>query len=106
MKSSDAVIESALPSGLSLGAETHTRILAICTLDVMAWKLLLPWFRALQEAGYEVHIACARGSWFEQLAAKGFHMHDVPLRRRLNPLVHIRPLWTLYRLIQRERYEL
>jgi glycosyltransferase involved in cell wall biosynthesis len=82
------------------------RILAICTLDVMAWKLLLPWFRALREAGYEVHIACARTNWFERLAADGFHMHDVPLRRRMNPLVHIRPLWALHRLIRRERFAL
>jgi lipopolysaccharide/colanic/teichoic acid biosynthesis glycosyltransferase len=72
----------------------------------MAWKLLLPWFRALREAGYEVHIACARTSWFERLTADGFHMHDVPLRRRMNPLVHIRPLWALYRLIRRERFVL
>jgi lipopolysaccharide/colanic/teichoic acid biosynthesis glycosyltransferase len=70
----------------------------------MAWKLLLPWFRALLEAGYEVHIACARTHWFERLAADGFHLHDVPLRRRMNPLVHIAPLWALYRLIRRYRF--
>jgi lipopolysaccharide/colanic/teichoic acid biosynthesis glycosyltransferase len=72
----------------------------------MAWKLLLPWFRALREAGYEVHIACAKTNWFERLAADGFHLHDVPLRRRMNPLVHIRPLWALYHLIRRERFAL
>lgn len=82
------------------------RILAVCALDVTAWKLLRPWFRALLEAGYEVHIACAKTEWFEQLAADGFHMHDVPIRRRMNPLVHIAPLWALYQLIRRERFEL
>jgi len=80
------------------------KILAIAAVDVMAWKLLLPWFRALREAGYEVHIACARTNWFEQLAADGFHLHDVRLRRRMNPLAHIAPLWSLYRLIRRERF--
>jgi len=49
------------------GQATHPRILAICTLDVMAWKLLRPWFRALVGAGYEVHIACAKTQWFNQL---------------------------------------
>jgi lipopolysaccharide/colanic/teichoic acid biosynthesis glycosyltransferase len=107
MKSAAGLIKFALPARLSLrGPETHPRILAICTLDVMAWKILLPWFRALQEAGYEVHIACARGDRFEQLAAKGFHLHDVPLRRRMNPLLHIRPLWALYRLVRRESFAL
>jgi len=85
---------------------TGPRILAVCALDVMAWKLLLPWFRALFEAGYEVHIACARTNWFEQLVEDGFHMHDVPIRRRMNPLVHIAPLWALYQLMRRERFVL
>jgi len=85
---------------------TPHRILAICTLDVMAWKLLLPWFLGLLDAGYEVHIACARSTWFEQLAAYGFHMHNVPLRRRMNPLVHILPLWVLYRLMRQKRFHL
>jgi len=85
-------------------ARAQPRILAICTLDVMAWHLLRPWLRALREAGYEVHVACARTNWFERLAVDGFRMHDVPLRRRMNPLVHIQPLWALYRLVRRERF--
>lgn len=81
-----------------------TRVLAICTVDVMAWKLLRPWFHALVDAGYEVHIACSRENWFHLLAAEGFHMHAVPLRRKVNPFVHIAPLWELFRLIRRERF--
>ncbi|NDJ14203.1 MAG: glycosyltransferase family 1 protein [Acidobacteriia bacterium] len=82
------------------------RLLAVCTVDVMAWKLLRPWFRALADAGYEVHIACSRENWFDHLAADGFHMHEVRLRRRVNPFVHIAPLWELFRLIRRERFVL
>jgi len=105
MKPVHTVIESAPQSRLSQdGQGSHPRVLAICTLDLMAWKLLLPWLRGLREAGYEVHIACARANYFEQLAADGFLMHDVPLRRRMNPFVHIVPLWALYRLIRRERF--
>jgi glycosyltransferase involved in cell wall biosynthesis len=105
MKPASVVAESEVPARLSLyGEETRPRILAVCTLDVMAWKLLRPWFRALLDAGYEVHIACARTNWFGQLGADGFHMHEVPLRRRMNPLVHIAPLWELYWLIRRGRF--
>jgi lipopolysaccharide/colanic/teichoic acid biosynthesis glycosyltransferase len=70
----------------------------------MAWNLLRPWLGALVDAGYEVHIACSRTEWFEQLAACGYRMHEVRLRRRLNPLVHIAPMWALYRLMRRERF--
>jgi lipopolysaccharide/colanic/teichoic acid biosynthesis glycosyltransferase len=88
------------------GHRDRGRILAVCTLDVMAWKLLRPWFRALVESGYDLHIGCSRTEWFEKLEAEGFHMHEVPLRRRLNPLVHIAPLWALYKLVRRERFVL
>ena len=87
-------------------ATPPVRLLAVCTVDVMAWKLLRPWFRALADAGYEVHIACSRENWFDHLAADGFQMHEVPLRRRVNPFVHIAPLWELFRLIRRERFVL
>jgi glycosyltransferase involved in cell wall biosynthesis len=91
----------------AVGAATPpVRLLAVCTVDVMAWKLLRPWFRALANAGYEVHIACSKGDWFHHLAADGFHMHEVPLRRRVNPFVHFAPLWALFRLIRRERFVL
>ena len=86
--------------------EGRARVLAICTVDVMAWKLLRPWLGALADARHEVHIACSSAQWFDQLAADGFHMHEVPLRRRLNPLAHIAPLWALYRLIRRGRFTL
>jgi lipopolysaccharide/colanic/teichoic acid biosynthesis glycosyltransferase/glycosyltransferase involved in cell wall biosynthesis len=68
--------------------------------------LLRPWILAQREAGYEVHIACARTNWFELLAADGFCLHEIPFRRRLNPFVNIIPLMMLYRLIRSERFAL
>ena len=67
--------------------EGRARVLAICTVDVMAWKLLRPCSGPLPMT-YEVHIACSSTQWFDQLAADGFHMHEVPLRRRLTPRAH------------------
>ncbi|MBI3698436.1 MAG: glycosyltransferase, partial [Acidobacteria bacterium] len=67
----------------------------------MPWVLLWPWLCALRDAGYEVHIACSRGKYFDQLAAAGMHMHPVALRRSFNPFVHFRPFVQLYRLIRR-----
>ena len=95
---SDASLSPAIdPGAANIGAATTpVRLLGVCTVDVMAWKLLRPWFRALADAGYEVHLACSKGDWFQHLAADGFHMHEVPLRRRVNPFVHIAPLWELF----------
>jgi glycosyltransferase involved in cell wall biosynthesis len=80
------------------------RILAVATVDVTPWVLLKPWFQALRASNYEVHIACAPGPYCERLAAEGFQMHAVSLRRSFNPFVHIRPLFQLYRLVRQGGY--
>ncbi|MGA2133256.1 MAG: glycosyltransferase family 4 protein [Bryobacteraceae bacterium] len=82
------------------------RILAITTVDVMPWILLKPWLHALQRAGYDVHIACARGEYYEGLAAEGFAMHEVALRRSMNPLHHWLPAIQLFRLIRQGGFQI
>jgi len=81
-----------------------TRVLAVATVDITPWVLLKPWLQALRAGGYEVHVACAPGPYCERLAAEGFHMHAASLRRSFNPLLHIRPLFQLYRLVRKGGY--
>ncbi len=82
------------------------RILIVTTLDLMAWVLLRPWLAALLGAGYEVHLACSRGPYWERLAGVGLRLHDVGLRRSFNPFAHLAPLLALYRLIRAHRFGL
>jgi len=89
----------------SLGlSDSTTRVLAVATVDATPWGLLRPWLHALRASGYDVHIACAPGDYCGRLAAEGFHMHPVSLRRRFNPFVHIRPLFQLYKLVRQGRF--
>ncbi len=81
------------------------RVLAITTVDVMAWGLLRPWLQALRIAGYEVHIACSRSRYFDGLAREGFVMHEVALRRRFNPFFHLRPAIQLFRLVRGGKFD-
>jgi glycosyltransferase involved in cell wall biosynthesis len=81
------------------------RVLCLTTVDVMAWGLLRPWLWALQRAGYDVHIACSRGQYFERLAAEGFEMHEVALRRTFNATAHVRPLFQIWRLLRKGRFD-
>jgi glycosyltransferase involved in cell wall biosynthesis len=80
------------------------RVLVVTTVDVMPWILLKPWLQALRATGWEVHIACSRGAYFELLASEGFLMHDVALRRSFNPLTHVRPLFQLARLLRQGNF--
>src|SRR6185503_4802806 len=96
----------AMTSDSPASGKSKQRLLAIVTVDVMAWKLLRPWLHALRDDGYDLHLACSDSGWVEHLIADGFRVHKVPLRRKVNPFVHIAPLWQLYRLIRRGRFEI
>jgi glycosyltransferase involved in cell wall biosynthesis len=76
------------------------KILAICNIDLMAWVLLKQWLIGLQEAGYEVHIACAGERYMEALSELGFYMHPISIRRTFWPLAHFRPVFELWKIIR------
>src|ERR1039457_7416747 len=74
------------------------KILVIVNVDIMAWVLLRSWLFALKGRGFDVHIACSRGAYWEKLANAGFRMHVVNLRRTFNPFAPIRPVTEQTRL--------
>ena len=82
-----------------------TKVLAIVTVDIMAWVLLRQWLEGLQQAGFEVHIACSKGIYFDQLAGAGFIMHPVRLKRTFNPVSHIVPLIELLTLLRTGQFQ-
>jgi glycosyltransferase involved in cell wall biosynthesis len=97
--------EIAVTSGARVSANpplspTRPKLLAICNIDLMAWLILKPWLTALQEAGYEVHVACAPGEYWGRLAALGLQMHPISLRRTFRPWAHVRPFIELWRLVR------
>lgn len=81
------------------------RLLAICNIDSMAWTLLLPWFTGLLERGYELHIACASSEYFARLAAQGFQMHAVSIRRTFWPWAHVLPFFQMWKLVRQGGFD-
>ena len=79
-------------------------LLAIVTVDSMAWVLLRPWLEALEAAGYTVHLACRDTGYVEKLEGAGYIVHRMPLSRSFNPFAHIRPLLEIFRLLRRQRF--
>jgi glycosyltransferase involved in cell wall biosynthesis len=77
-------------------------VLAIVTLDSMAWVLLRPWLQALTRAGYTVHLACRDTGYVGQLEGAGYIVHRMNLSRSFNPFAHIRPLIEVVRLLRRQ----
>jgi glycosyltransferase involved in cell wall biosynthesis len=98
--------QTTIPVEKSLHRRKCGRVLVVFTVDFVGWVLLRPWLTALRDAGFEVHIACSRGAYFERLAGEGFIMHPVPFRRILAPWAHIRPLLELRKLIRQDGFDL
>jgi glycosyltransferase involved in cell wall biosynthesis len=84
---------------------TTTRVLVVVTTDIMPWVLLKPWLTGLRDAGFEVHIACSRGPYFEPLAGEGFAMHEIALSRSFNPCAHLPALFRLCGLLRRHKFD-
>ncbi len=82
------------------------KVLAIVTVDIMAWVLLRQWLEGLQQAGFEVHIACARGKYYDQLAGVGFIMHPIRFQRTFNLFAHIVPFFELLMLLRSGTFEI
>lgn len=87
-------------------ARLGSKVLAIVTVDIMAWLLLRPWLEGLQSAGFEVHIACAKGKYYDQLAAAGFIMHPVSFHRTFNIFAHILPFFELIALLRSGKFQI
>lgn len=81
------------------------RILVIANVDIMVWGFLVPALEALREAGWEVHVACRRGPYFDRLEERGFRMWDLPVHRGWNPLWNLPALIRLYRLLRARRFD-
>lgn len=82
------------------------RILQLCAVDFTFYHFLMPLMRGLRDAGHEVVGACTYGTLAGKIAAEGFRMIDVPIRRSANPLA----LWRSYRaigqMLEREKFDL
>jgi glycosyltransferase involved in cell wall biosynthesis len=85
---------------------SYMKVLAIVTVDIMAWVLLRPWLEGLQDAGFEVHLACAKGQYYDQLAGAGFIMHPVSFRRTFNVFSHIIPFFELIAILRAGRFQI
>ena len=82
------------------------KVLQVTAIDVAVKQFLLPLIDRLAREEYQVHIACSNGSYVPEFRARGYRVHTVPIERRINPGSNIRSLWSLYRLMKKERFDI
>jgi glycosyltransferase involved in cell wall biosynthesis len=82
------------------------KICQVCSVDFTLRHFIWPLMRRLREEGHDVTGVCAHGPLIEDIAADGFRIHDVPIRRTAN-LFRNWPAYTeLVRLFREERFDM
>jgi len=79
------------------------KILEITNVDFALRHFLLPVMRELRARGHEVVGACADGPMLADVRSEGFRVVALPMARSFSPRAQSRALWSLIRLIRRER---
>ena len=82
------------------------KVLQITALDIAVKQFLLPLIDRLAGDGYQVHIACSNGQYVPELQAHGYVVHTFSIERRINPVSNARSLWSLYRIMRKERFDI
>jgi glycosyltransferase involved in cell wall biosynthesis len=85
---------------------TKPKVLFLCTADISASKLLSAQIRALNDAGFDVHVACSDGPYARAMIRDGYKVQIVSILNRASPGSNLRTIAQLYRLIRREQYHI
>lgn len=64
----------------------------------------MPLIDRLRDNGYHVELACAFSGTEEQLSDRGYIIHNIPFRRKLASIDHLKALVSLYRLMKQKQY--
>ncbi len=82
------------------------KILHICALGATAEGLLLPQINYLLSRNLSVEIACSPGPTVEKLQKQGYIIHPIQIDRRISPLLNLKSIYQLTKLIRQQQYDL
>ncbi|MGB8686862.1 MAG: glycosyltransferase family 4 protein [Microcoleus sp.] len=82
------------------------KILHICALGATAEGLLLPQINYLLSRNLSVEIACSPGPTVEKLQKQGYIIHPIQIDRRISPVLNLKSIYQLTKLIRQQQYDL
>jgi glycosyltransferase involved in cell wall biosynthesis len=82
------------------------KVCQLCAVDFSMVHFLLPLMRGLREAGHEVVGVASSGPLLDKVRAEGFRVEEVTIRRRMDPVAHLRSCRELVGLFRREGFDL
>jgi len=85
---------------------SREKILFIATVENHLLNFHIPFMKYFQDNGYEVHVATKLGERKGELEQYGMICHDVNFSRSVNPLIALRVLMQLLKLMRENRFSL
>lgn len=82
------------------------KILHICAIGATAEVLLLPQINYLLSINLAVEIACSPDQALEKLQKQGYTIHPVQIDRRISPVLNLKSIYQLTKLIRQQQYDL
>lgn len=82
------------------------KILHICALGGTVATLLRPQIDYLLSRNLSVEVACSKDAEIEPLRRQGYAIHLVQIDRRISPLLNLRSIYQLTKLIRQHQYDL
>ena len=80
------------------------KVLFIASIENHLLSFHIPFMKYFQDKGYEVHVATKLGERRVELEQRGIICHNVPFSRSANPLIALRALTQLFKLMRENKY--
>ena len=81
------------------------KVCQLCAVDFTLKHFLLPLVDAIRAEGWEVVAICSGGETIHDLRKQGYQIITTNIARNLNVVSHLVSAWQLYRIFQRERFD-
>ena len=82
------------------------KICHICAVDFTLNHFLLPLIDRMKNEGWDVYAICSRGSNSKDLTDKGYNLINVDIPRKLNPVLIIKSIISLYKELKKNKFDI
>jgi glycosyltransferase involved in cell wall biosynthesis len=82
------------------------KILHICAIGGTAKGLLKPQIDYFLSRNLSVEVACSPDTYVEQLQRQGYKIHPVQINRQISPILNLKSIYQLTKLIRQQQYDL
>ena len=82
------------------------KICQLCAVDFTLKHFLLPLIDGMKKEGWKVEVVCSEGIYVKDLINSGYVIRNISIPRSLNLISIIKSIYLLYKLFNKEKYDI